>query len=385
MTPPTASTLVSSRAAAPHGNWMQRLVGRVAGISIVVAFAWTLAQVLWVLQRDPRTDDASLRANVVDVAPRVAGYVTEVCVTDNQAVKQGDVLLRIDQRPFELALSQARADLELVRFELRALQDELKLAEAEVEQAEAETEYARTYLARIEPLQPKAFVTANDVDLARRNLQVAQSRIRAGKARMELARSRYGQEGDVNVRIAAAQAAVDSAELDLRYCVVTAPVDGWVTNMNLSPGAYLKSGETAFQVLDGSMWYVLANFQETSLARIRPGMQVEVWLMGYPDRPFTGTVQGTAWGIQLPYYERSGERQLPRPDPTLDWVRLAQRFPVRIVMEPFDATRPYRMGATATCMVRTDASKRPVPPWHERVIPGWLRDVPLMPQTPPKP
>lgn len=333
-----------------------------------------------VLDRRPRTDDANVTAHVVGVAARVGGYVSRVAVVDNQAVRQGDLLVEIDARPFEIALSDAQSKLALTELEVRESADRIVLAEAAIGARQAEAEYARQYLARIEPLLVRQFVTPDQVDEAKRNLRVAEAKIAEADAELRRARNALGQFGDVNVRITAARAAVDRAQLDLDYCVIRSPVDGFVTNMAVSPGRFVHPGEELFALVDGSQWFVVANFMETELERVKPGAKVEVWLMSYPGRRFKGTVQGLAWAVK-PAYTRDVE-QLPAPDPTLDWVRLAQRFPVRIILEPFDPQFPYRMGATATAII--DAQRRrPVPAWVEKVIPGWLREVPLVPSERP--
>src|SRR5262249_27325736 len=176
------------------------------------------------------------------------------------------------------------------------------------------------------------------------------------RARRELDRQRQllAQFGDVNARIAAAQAAVHGAELDLQYCYVRAPFDALVTNLNIAQGEYARAGQQVFALVDRRAWYVLANFQETYLDSIRPGMPVDVYLMSYPSRRFRGTVQGIGWAILS--QDARTEGVLPDVQPSLNWVRLAQRIPVRIELEPPDPERPYRMGMTAVVTVRSDGA-----------------------------
>lgn len=336
--------------------------------------------VFLMLDRRPRTDDASVTAHLVGVAASVGGYVSRVAVVDNQPVKQGDLLVEIDARPFEIALADSKARLALTELEVRELDDRIELAAAAIGAKRADAEYARQYLARIEPLLARQFVTPDQVEDARRAVKVAEARVVESEAELRRARNALGQLGDTNLRIAAAQAAVDKAQLDLDYCTIRSPVDGFVTNMAVSPGRFVHPGEQLFALVDGSQWFVVANFLETEIDRVRPGAVVEVWLMAYPGHRFTGTVQGLAWAVKPSATHDAGT--IPAPDPTLDWVRLAQRFPVRVVLEPFDAAFPYRMGATATVIVDTER-RRPVPEWIEQAIPGWLRGVPLEPRERP--
>ncbi|MBM4113800.1 MAG: HlyD family secretion protein, partial [Phycisphaerae bacterium] len=357
-----------------------RIAGALVGISIVLWSAWSMVAVFVVLDRRPRTDDANVTAHVVGVAAHVGGYVSRVAVVDNQPVKQGDLLVEIDARPYEIALSDAKAKLALSEFEVRELEDRIVVAGAAIEAKHADAEYARQYLARIEPLLARQFVTPDQVEDAKRAVKVAEAKLVESEAELRRARNSLAQLGDVNVRIAAAKAAVDKAQLDLDYCSIRSPVDGFVTNMAVSPGRYVRSGEQLFALVDGSRWFVVANFLETEIARVKPGAAVEVWLMAYPGHPFRGTVQGLAWAVTPSETRDVGA--LPAPSPTLDWVRLAQRFPVRIVLDPFDPAFPYRMGATATVIVDTQ-TRREIPAWIERTIPDWIRGVPLEPETRP--
>src|SRR5262249_53519115 len=138
--------------------------------------------------------------------------------------------------------------------------------------------------------------------------------------------------GAENARVAAAEAAVHDAELNLDYASVHAPFDARVTNLNISVGAFARAGEQVFALVDVRSWYVIANFQETYLDSIHPGMRADVVLLAYPGEVFHGTVQGIAWAIHPDDGATVGV--LPAVSRTLNWVRLAQRIPVRIDLEP---------------------------------------------------
>jgi len=176
------------------------------------------------------------------------------------------------------------------------------------------------------------------------------------QARHELTRAKelLAQFGELNARRQAAQAAVGDAELNVGYCWVRAPFDGYITNLNISVGQYARQGEQVLALVDGRSWYVLANFRETFLDAIRPGMEADVYLMSYPGHRFRGVVQGTGWAIHPPDGATVGV--LPEVQPTLNWVRLAQRFQVRIKLEDPDPEQPFRMGATAVVTVRGTAA-----------------------------
>ncbi len=372
---------------------LQRL-GRIVSYASIAAGVITLLVVWNQIQRYPRTDDAYLRANTVGMAPRVFGQIVELPIRDNQIVHVGDLLYRIDPRPYEVALARAEAKLAVVDFEVRALSDAVKVADAKIETARADVaraaaevnrrkadvtaakaraDYAEDYLSRVKPLLEQQFITADRVALAESDVQAAkatvaaadagvvnaeatvvatQSAVVSAEAEQKQARNALAQLGDMNVRVAAAKVEVDDAKLNLQYCEVRASVEGWVTNLNTNVGAFVKVGDTLFSLVQNTEWWVMANFLETEIEQIRVGQEVAVYIYAYPGHRFKGTVQGIGWAL----YQANGATQQSLPDvkPTLNWVRLAQRFPVRITLEPFDAQYPYRMGATVTAVVKTE-------------------------------
>ena len=143
---------------------------------------------------------------------------------------------------------------------------------------------------------------------------------------------------------------MESAELDVSYCRVRAPFDAYVTNLNIAVGEYARQGQQVFALVDDRAWYVIANFRETYVGVIKPGMVAEVYLMSYPHRRFRGVVQGIGWA-NLPDQGLT-VGVLPDVPRTLNWVRLASRFPVRILLEERDPERPFRMGATAVVTIK---------------------------------
>ena len=159
------------------------------------------------------------------------------------------------------------------------------------------------------------------------------------------------QYADRNARLAAAEASVRSAQLDVGYCRVTAPFDAYVTNLNTAVGEYARQGQQIFALVDDRAWYVLANFRETYMDAIRPGMAADVYLMELSRViAFRGIVQGIGWANRPD--EGATVGILPNISRTLNWVRLANRFPVRILLEDRDAERPFRMGTTAVVTIR---------------------------------
>ena len=327
----------------------RRFVGRLIGWAIVAGAIALSAWVYFLSEVHPRTDDAFVRANVVGMAPHVSGPIVELPIVDNQPVEQGDLLFVVDPRPYQSVLDLARAKLELTGLEVRALEEAVRAAEAQLAAKEADAAYANQYLDRIEPLLNRRFVTPNDVFEAKSRLRSSDAAVAAARADVAKARNLLGQLGDVNARRQAARAEVEDAELNVGYCRVVAPFRGYVTNLNIAIGQYANQGQQVVTLVDGRQWYVLANFREGYLEKIQPGMEADVFLATYPKHRFRGTVQGIGWGL----FQKNGASVdgLPAVEQTLNWVRLAQRFPVRILLQEPDPEFPFRMGQTAVVTI----------------------------------
>jgi len=327
-----------------------RLVGRLLSAAIVLATIAVGAYVYTALYRHPRTDDAYVRANTIGIAPHVSGPIVELPLVDNQHVHQGDLLFVIDPRPYQAALDQARAQLQLTDLEIKGYEQAIAAAESTLAEREADAAYAEQYLKRVEPLLGGQYVTQNQVFEARTKATATHAAVAQARSELERARALLGQFGDVNARRQAAAAALYDAELNVQYCSVRAPFDAYVTNLNIAVGQYANKGQDVFALVDDRQWYVVANFRESFLRSIEPGMEVDVYLLSYPRRHFRGRVQGIGWAL----YQENGASVgvLPAVEPTLNWVRLAQRFPVRIVLEEQDPEHPFRMGQTAVVTVR---------------------------------
>jgi len=412
----------------PEGR---RLLGRLIGAGIVGGAVIAVAVTLLQWETRPQTDDATVRANFIGIAPQVSGHIVELRVRDNQQVKQGDLLFLIDPRPYEIALARAQAALALTRKEVDGLRNSASSAasgvtkaaaqldasaadvkrretdpvaadaeiarleaqraasEAALRRAQAELKQAGDHLSRLEPLLPRQFVTEDRVEDARTKqvsaamaveqartsvvavdaaLDEARARKRAAVATLAATRAQHvateaslqqsrsdraraedavGQVAGMNARVAAAEAAVHSAELDLEYTRVQAPFSGRIVNLNISIGAFARTGTEVFTLVDIATWYVMANFRETQLRHIPAGAPVDLYLQSQPGRHFRGTVVGLGWAV-LPENGTS-VNGLPRVERSLDWIRLAARFPVRIKVE--DPNESFRIGASAVATV----------------------------------
>jgi membrane fusion protein, multidrug efflux system len=327
-----------------------RFAGRILSAAIVASAIVVGLYVARLYYLYPRTDDAYVRANWIGIAPHVSGPITELPIVDNQYVKQGDLLFVVDPRPYQSALDSANAKLQLTELDIRALEDSIRTAQSNRVRLEADAAYAKQYLARIEPLLAKHFVTANDVFNARSQANAAEAAVEAAHSDVGKAQNQLGQYGNINARRKAAEAAVYDAKLNVDYCYVRAPYNGYVTNLNIAEGQYANEGQQVVSLIDDRKWYVIANFRETFLSHIEPGMTAEVFILAYPNKRFRGRVQGVGWAL----YQQNGAsvEGLPQVEPTLNWVRLSQRFPVRIVLEDRDPKFPFRTGTTAVVTIQ---------------------------------
>ena len=353
----TASAEPAATPATIDDKEHQKLVRNLVAL-LVVFSAVVLTLYVWnVLERHPRTDDAAARANVVGIVPRARGQIAKLAVQDNQLVKQGDLLFEIDPADYEHALDRAKSALAALdqQIEVGRSQDEqlkfgVKAAEAGVQRATAQLKQSGDTLHRLEPLLQKHFATAEQVDEARTKVAVAAQEVAAEEQKLNQARAQLSQLQTLLAQRPGAVAAVKQAELDLSYCKVTAPFDGRVINLNISGGAYASVGVPVFSLLDTTKWYVVANFREAEVRHMAPGSEAIVYLSSAPNQRFRGKVQGIGWAVKP-----EGEIDLPPAGVPyvkreLNWVRVAQRFPVRIEVENPDPDL-FRMGASAVAII----------------------------------
>jgi membrane fusion protein (multidrug efflux system) len=324
--------------------------------ALVTLVAALLAFRYWEYQvRNPTTDDASVRANVVGIAAQVSGPILRTHIVDNQSVKKGDLLFEIDPRPFVLAVEEAQAKLDQTRDDIAAQDAAVKAARAEVANREAALAYARQYLDRISPLVQNNFITQNKRDDALAQVRSAEALLRQARHNLEVAQHTLGEVGSANARVRSAETALAVARLNLEYTRVWAPVNGLVTNLNLPVGTYVQAGRQFLALIDTDSWWFSANYRETVLKRVRPGQTATITLNTYPGRPFRGVVQGVSWGIHQP--DSATASLLPQVNPVVYWVRIAQRFPVRIDFVDVDPSRPLRIGASGSVMIHTDGEE----------------------------
>jgi membrane fusion protein, multidrug efflux system len=394
-------------------------LGKIVSISIIAAALVTGLLVAVETTRNPRTDDAEVFANFIGIAPQVDGPITKLAVADNAFIRQGDVLFQIDPRPYEYALEKARSDLNTLEGQIvdqrRTIASQVSAvgaaqanttgaaanidraasavneakanvasARAALDSATAELLYQTNNLHRIEPLLVKQFVTVDQVDLARtavtsreQAVHQARSQLALAEAQVQSAEAQFAQSKAAlqqsNAQLGQSQhsvltiepltaqregraAAIQNAEYNLNNCKVYAPFDARVTNLTISQGAYAHTGQQVFTLIDTRTWWAVANFRETQLHHIQPGMHADVYILSRPDKKYDGVVDSVGFGV-LPDNTLVGSFApgLPDVQRSLNWVHLATRYPVRVRIRAPES-EPFRISESAVVVIRGDVS-----------------------------
>ena len=276
----------------------------------------------------PYTSQATVQAFVVRMAPEVAGRVMEVNVIDNQRVKAGDVLFRIDPQPFTLALAQAEARLAGVGQTIGASTAAVTSAQERLIEAEAKRDNVREQANRVLQLVEKGVYAKARQDQANKEIEVAEAGVREAASEVERARQELGPQGSDNPQVREALAAVEQAKLDLLHTTVPAPSDGVITNLQLTEGEFVGVGQAALTLIDTSDAWINANFRENSLENVKAGDPVELVLDTLPGRVFSAKVESVGWGVSQGSIDP--ETGLPKINEPMGLVRAPQRFAVKI-------------------------------------------------------
>jgi membrane fusion protein, multidrug efflux system len=393
-----------------------RRLGRIVSISIVAAAVITGGFVISATNNHPRTDDAEVFANFIGIAPQVDGPIDQLAVQDNQFRKQGELLFEIDPRPYEYALEKARSDQSTLEGQIvdqrrtiasqvsavgaaRANTDSaaanvdraaasvneakanVAAAQAALDSANAELLYQTNNFHRIEPLLAKQFVTVDQVDQVRTAVTARQqaveqlrSQLLLAQAQVVSAQAQYQQtkaaDEQSHMQLNQSQhsvltldpltaqregrvSAIRTAEYNLNNCRIYAPFDARVTNLTISQGAYAHTGQQVFTLIDTRIWWAVANFRETQLHHIHPGMHADVYVLSRPTVKYDGIVDSVGFGVRpddtlVGTFTSTG---LPDVQRSLNWVHLATRYPVRVRIQAPE-TEPFRLSESAVVVIR---------------------------------
>jgi multidrug resistance efflux pump len=280
-------------------------------LTIVGLAVWAAVSLYSRYIENPWTRDGQVRANIVGIAPRVSGPIIQVAVRDNQQVRKGDLLFGIDPSDFQAQVDIAAGQVQNDEATFKQQQQNL----------DRQTELFRTHVNALQ------------------DFQNAQDSFAAARA-----------------QLVSAQANLELARLNLSYTKVFAPVDGYVTNMNTSAGTYVTAGIQLMALVDTSSYWIAGYFKETQLPHIQVNQKAIITMIGYEQQPFQGVVRSVGWGVYV--QDGSGSSStalLPSINQTIDWVRLPQRFAVRIQVVGKSPV-PLRIGQTVSVAMTTSFS-----------------------------
>jgi membrane fusion protein (multidrug efflux system) len=289
------------------------------------------------------TDDAFIAGHVTPISPKVAALVQDVKVDDNQFVHVGEVLVQLDPRDFEAALRQAKAAEASMRGQLSAAKSNLEVAQANVLEAQAEETVAEVNFQNADQ-NYKRYQALDQRATSKQQLDNVAAEERGNQAQVAQAKAKglqmQAQVISAQSQVEVAQANVDravadtqQAELNLSYCTIVSPQDGYITRKNVEPGSYVQVGQVLFSTVPTNVW-VVANFKETQLDLMRPGQPVDIHVDAYPDKTFHGQVNSIQAGTG------SSFSLLPPENATGNYVKVVQRVPVKIIFDEGDTHDP---------------------------------------------
>jgi multidrug resistance efflux pump len=297
-------------------------------VLFVILFGWTL-----VADRlTPYTSDASVRVFVVRMVPEVSGKIVGVAVNDNQIVRTGDLLYRIDPTPFTIAVERAEAKLAAAGQAVGVSTAAVDAAEAQLVEEIAKRNNVREQAARVSELVHQGVYSRARGDQAEAQLAAAEAQVEQAQASLEQARQALGPQGSNNPQIREALAALEQARLDLSHTSLRAPSDGVISNLQLNVGQFATAGQPALTFLDARLVWLQAFLRENSLEYVHSGARAEVVLDVLPGRVLPARVESVGWGVGEDDIDRSTGLPKTRQN-NGGWLAPAQRFPVQLAFE----------------------------------------------------
>ena len=300
------------------------------------------------------TDNAYVEADHVTIAPQISGRVSEVLVRENQAVKAGEVLFRIDSQPLEISAARMRAQVDSVRSLLNAARSGYASAQADLRSAEEALRINQRQYERMQEMRGKGLIAQKDLDDASNNLASARGKRDSNAAALSKAENVLGglptTPDDQLAGYKLAQAQYEQSRLDLDHATIRAPIDGVIGKQSLQPGDFLAMGQAAMPLVATSALWVDANFKETDLTHVGVGQEATVAVDTYPGKKWKAHVASIspASGAEFSV--------LPAQNATGNWVKIVQRIPVRLVIDDQDHGPTLRAGMSA--IVEIDTGKQ---------------------------
>jgi len=348
MPEPATSRTNETAAPAKKGGWWRKLFA-----SIIILFAVFLVVVFASYQvSHPTTNDISVQAYIIGVTARVSGPIVKKHFRENQYVKEGDLLFEIDPSTFEAVYDKALAEKKHAFDFVATLEAGVISAQTQVKTIQVDLTNQMDILTRYEGMLKDGAIAEIPYQNQQTKVNSTQQALNEAQSSLIAAQAQLSSTVQSNPIHKAAEAALKSAELNLSYAKVYAPKSGYITNENIQEGTYVNEGKALFALVVDGDWWVNARFKETQIRIIHNGDPVKIYLKMYPQLILEGEVSGTGWAI----YQEDGAtvQMLPKIDPTVDWVRLANRYNVRIHIKNLDKNKPLRIGATGVVVVDSD-------------------------------
>ena len=323
----------------------------------------------------PYTSQSNIEVLLVQIAPQVSGQVIEVVTHDNERVKKGQLLYRIDPEPFEIAMRAAEANLALVQQNLKVSTEQVRSSKASLAKQRTELATSKELGGIIFDLTKEKALSETDSIRARSEIQRAHADLARAEAELESAKQKLGPAGDANPQLQQARAALAQARLDFTNTTVLAPADGMITNLRLSKGQYANRGQPVMSFIEGNSVWLTAYLRENQLSRVAPGNAVRVTFDLLPGRVFDGHVDSVGWGVTTGGGSEAPAGNLPEVQSQQGWLRDPQRFPVRIALKEEASNAlgnlPLRNGAQANVLILTNPNSWLLNPIGR----AWLRIV----------
>ena len=296
----------------------------------------------WLHQQSfPSTDDAYVSAHVIDISPEINGKIIATFVKNQQQIKAGNVLFKLNPKDYEIKLAQAQADLANTTKQISANKDAVSSAQAVITGRESQLQTQQRSTDRVKQLVKQKLLPEQKLDDSINQLKAASSALSEAKSNLANAKAALG---DANAEIKTKQENIEQAKLNLSYTSVHAPADGHIENYSLRVGDTVNAYQAVFSIVEDNNFWISANFKETDIEKIKVGQDVAIKIDMYPNQKFHGKIMSISTGSGTSF------SLLPPENASGNWVKVTQRFPVKISIEN-NNNYPLRIGASVIVTV----------------------------------